>query len=112
MRAVFAATLPLVISSILLLSACDSGGYIDSSSPPSATTSSSSPDPITMSAYQRISTGMSYRDVTEIIGRPGVEISSAGNVINYQWSDEPPGGMILAAFMDDKLASKGQVGLR
>lgn len=77
---------------------------------------------VTMSAYQQVANGMSYRQVAQIIGEAGEETgrSNIGGVpgvqasvetVSYQWVN-PDGSHMNAIFQNDKLMTKAQVGLR
>jgi hypothetical protein len=78
-------------------------------------------DIVTLSEYGSIQAGMSYEDVSAIIGQHGVEVSS--NVIPgvkgvmpttitamYTWTN-PDGSNMNAIFQNDKLIQRAQYGL-
>lgn len=72
---------------------------------------------VTMENYTRLTTGMSYAQVVEILGAPGTELSrsSLGGIttVMYQWEGTGSlGANMNAMFQDDKLISKAQFGLR
>ena len=71
---------------------------------------------ITMAKYDRIKTGMSYKEVVEILGKEGKELSNneVGGIktVVYQWEAEGAGSNMNATFQKDKLLSKAQFGLR
>lgn len=80
------------------------------------------PKKVTMSAYSRVSTGMSYFDVVDVIGFHGEEISrshmdgvpgvmSSVETVMYQWVNSD-GSNMNAMFQNDKLIQKAQFGLR
>jgi hypothetical protein len=66
---------------------------------------------ISMAQYAAIQDGMSYQEVVKIFGRPGVENAKAGNVTSYAWQNAD-GSMAAITFIDDRVGSKGQNGLR
>jgi hypothetical protein len=77
---------------------------------------------ITYDQYSRIENGMSYREVCEILGRGGEEISSnqiqgvkgvmpSVSTVCYSWKN-PMGPNMMCIFQNDKLTSKSQFGLR
>jgi hypothetical protein len=69
---------------------------------------------ISMAQYHAIregQTGMSYQEVVNILGRPGIEKGSAGPVVSYAWGN-PDGSLISITFADGRAMSKAQHGLR
>lgn len=99
-------------------------GYLITRSPDAAArigelTGEARPDPnaagVTMANYNRLATGMSYRDAVKLLGSRGVEISSselAGiRTVMYQW-EAGSGANMNAMFQNDRLVSKAQLGLR
>jgi predicted Zn finger-like uncharacterized protein len=77
---------------------------------------------VTMPEYQKVANGMSYSQVAQIIGEPGEEISSSHiegvpgvkasvDTVSYQWIN-PDGSNMNAIFLNDRLISKAQFGLR
>ena len=77
---------------------------------------------VTLSEYQKVANGMSYRQVAQIIGEPGEEISSSHiegvpgvkasvDTVSYQWVN-PDGSNMNAIFLNDRLITKAQFGLR
>lgn len=70
---------------------------------------------VTKAEYDRIKDSMSYRQVREIIGEAGEELSRNTMVgvttVMYSWSNAD-GSNMNAMFQDDKLVSKAQFGLR
>ena len=70
---------------------------------------------LTAAAYNRIQTGMTYRDVTQIIGRSGQESSRVDlggiTTVMYMWQNTD-GSNMNATFQDGKLVLKAQFGLR
>jgi len=81
---------------------------------PNALTSSGSAPVVTMAEYQQISDGMTYDEVTAIIGAPGKELSSSNvagySTVMYMWSNEG-GSNMNAMFQNGKLINKAQMGL-
>ena len=77
---------------------------------------------VTMPEYQKVANGMSYRQVAQIIGEPGEEISSSHiesvpgikasiDTVSYQWINHD-GSYMNAIFQNDRLITKTQFGLR
>ena len=70
---------------------------------------------LTMAKYKQIQSGMSYSEVSKIIGTPGEELSSSSiaNIytVMYSWIN-PDGSNMNALFQNGSLASKAQYGLR
>jgi hypothetical protein len=81
---------------------------------PNAYNSSGSAPVVTMAEYQQVSDGMSYAEVTAIIGSPGQELSSSNvagySTVMYMWSNAG-GSNMNAMFQNDKLVNKAQMGL-
>jgi hypothetical protein len=71
--------------------------------------------PISMAQYHAIQTGMSYPEVVMILGHPGVESGRSENpgakVVNYLWQN-PDGSAVAIIFINDRMSSKHQGGLR
>ena len=101
----------------------DMGVHPDSSARPAELGSHSvppSPDEATvlgrvnMANYQRLKTGMSYKQATAILGSNGVELSSndigGSHTVMYQWKAGTMANM-NAMFQQNKLISKAQFGL-
>jgi hypothetical protein len=65
--------------------------------------------------YDRVSSGMNYREVASILGQSGEEVSSsdfAGNSAKmYSWKNED-GSNISILFQNGKLVTKAQYGLK
>lgn len=82
---------------------------------PNILTSSSKSQVVTMAKYNRIREGMTYREVTSIIGSSGEEQSSssiAGNTFStYVWQNEN-GSNAMIVFENGKVSTKAQFGLR
>jgi hypothetical protein len=69
---------------------------------------------ISMAQYHAIregQTGMSYQEVVNILGRPGIEQGRSGPVVSYTWGN-PDGSLISITFTDGRAMSKVQHGLR
>lgn len=70
---------------------------------------------ITMAKFLAIESGMSYRQVVEILGKSGQEMSRtdmAGNtLVMYSWKANWTGANMTAMFRNGKLISKAQFGL-
>jgi len=77
---------------------------------------------VTLPEYQKVANGMSYSQVAQIIGEPGEAIGSSHiegvpgvkasvETVSYQWIN-PDGSTMNAIFLNDKLISKAQYGLR
>ena len=70
---------------------------------------------ITKKMYSIIQKGINYKEVVEITGREGNELSRfeiAGYVIvMYSWQN-PGGSNMVVAFKDGKVQSKSQIGLK
>jgi hypothetical protein len=77
--------------------------------------SGSAPPVVTLSEYEQIREGMSYAEVTAIIGASGQELSRselAGyRTVMYSWGNQN-GSNMNAMFQNDKLVNKAQLGLR
>jgi hypothetical protein len=69
---------------------------------------------ITLSEYNQITSGMSYSQVTGIIGESGAEMSRSdfGGIVTvmYMWQNGD-GSNMNAMFQNDKLINKAQYGL-
>ena len=72
---------------------------------------------VTMANYLRLDTGMSYREVVEILGEPGEEMSRSDladiTTVMYGWTASRwTGANMNAMFQNDRLVTKAQFGLR
>lgn len=68
---------------------------------------------ISMSDYQKLQTGMTYKDVVNILGKEGEERSSSASFAIYSWKDGTGSGANLtASFRNGRLTSKSQIGLQ
>lgn len=76
----------------------------------------SSQPQITLSKYNQLQDGMSYSQVVQILGKPGVEISSSSiggyKTVMIQWDVDEFGANMNAMFQNGKLISKAQFGLK
>lgn len=70
---------------------------------------------ITMANYHRIQTGMTYSEVCEILGKPGVEMARnelAGIKTElYSWQSKGPANMNVM-FQNGRMVQKAQFGLK
>lgn len=70
---------------------------------------------VTASEYRHLYEGMSYRDAVRVIGEEGTETSSTriGDMssASYQWVNED-GSNVMTIFVDDRLTTKSQFGLK
>lgn len=70
---------------------------------------------VTRAEYNKIESGMSYSEVTSIIGESGEELSSNDiggyETIMYQWVN-PDGSNMNALFQKDKMVQKAQFELK
>lgn len=77
--------------------------------------SDSSGGSLTMDNYEKVKTGMSYDDVTDILGSKGTETRSSKvgttESKSYKWEGDKY-VRIYVNFRDDKVTSKSQSGLR
>ena len=55
--------------------------------------------------------GMSYVQISNIVGWQGEEVSRTGSSVTYRWGDGKDGSMLLI-FESDRLISKSQTGLK
>ncbi len=118
----------LCLACLLLLGAVVAGGiwyaYNATDTNPTADpkpTSSSIPKPkpsdagLTKANFKKIKTGMSYKEVVEILGEEGDELTksvAAGqSIATYMWSAGTFSNVTLT-FRNDKLISKFQMGLK
>ena len=81
----------------------------------SSTPSSSSKSALSLDKYNQIKNGMSYKQVVEILGVEGTEISSSEigkyKTVSYKWEGENF-QFIYGTFQNDKLLSKTQANLK
>ena len=90
----------LLIATTLLLTACNND-----------------PSKITLSEFNSLKEGISYREAVNIIGGSGTLISEAGSgefkTIMYVWEGSgSTGANANAMFQNDKLITKAQFGLK
>jgi len=74
------------------------------------------PTTVTFDEYNRLQNGMSYEEVSGIIGEPGqessrVEVPGTPVTVMYSWQNAD-GSNMNAMFQDDKLVTKAQFGLK
>lgn len=95
----------MIIAAALLFSACGSPNVVPSDKGPG----------VTLSQFTEIKDGMTYAEVSALLGSPGVEQSSnniAGmKTIMYAWDGKSGLGNMNAMFQNDKLIQKSQFGL-
>lgn len=79
------------------------------------TTTKKGEGPLTKETFAQIKTGMSYKEVVDIIGFEGEEMTSSEaasyKVGSYKWEGSDY-SMIFGVFMNDKLSSKTQANLK
>jgi hypothetical protein len=82
---------------------------------PNPLTSSGSPPVVALAKYNAIREGMSYQEVTSIIGVQGQELSRSDlaeyTTVMYSWSNSN-GSNMNAMFQNGRLVNKAQFGLR
>jgi len=66
---------------------------------------------ITYQQYDALRVGMTYEEVTQALGRPGVVQSRDTNTVMYLWGNSGYASMV-ARFRDGKLVEKNHMGLR
>jgi len=78
-------------------------------------------DTVTMAQYESIRDGMSYEEVTQIVGTPGEEnarnhldgvegVMGSIETVMYSWQN-PDGSNMNAMFQNNRLVQKAQYGL-
>lgn len=71
---------------------------------------------VTKAQFDQVQNGMSYAQVTDVFGGPGVVKAEAGSQgtpgyqISYAWDGEEDGWYIFCTFVDDKMSSKTSSG--
>jgi hypothetical protein len=82
---------------------------------PNSLLGTDSPPMVTLSEYERVSNGMTYTEVTAIIGASGQELSRSDiagfSSVMYSWSNAN-GSNMNAMFQNGRLVNKAQFGLR
>jgi len=77
--------------------------------------SSAAPPIVTLTQYERIREGMTYAEVTAVIGTAGQELSRSDlagyTTVMYSWTNSN-GSNMNAMFQNGKLVNKAQFGLR
>jgi len=113
LRAALISGIPVALLLFLVLL-----GHAVSTGTPSTSTGVSTrttTSPINLNNYSRISDGMSYNQVVNILERSGKELSRSSiggtTTVMYSW-DAPGFASMNAMFQDDKLVSKSQFGLK
>lgn len=120
----------VLIALVLVVAACNCGklqelSKQDSSTPtpadsPSTSNTTSSPTTttkagLTLEKYNKIKTGMTLKEVQDILGSAGEETSSSEigkyKSVVYKWSGDNY-SFIIATFSNDKLSYKSQGGLK
>jgi hypothetical protein len=67
--------------------------------------------PIRLSHYGAVQEGMTYKQVANLIGSPGVEDFATSESRSVTWSN-PDGSSLVVLFTHDKATSRVQVGLK
>ena len=82
----------------------------------SSTPAKSSSTDLTLAKYNQVKNGMTYKEVVDIMGSEGVQQSSSGEgkykVETYKWEGNEPYQFISVIFMDEKVYSKIQAGVK
>lgn len=82
---------------------------------PTPSSAPSASDTLTKEKFAQLKTGMSYKQVVEIIGSEGEETSSSQvgrfKLSTYKWQ-APKFQMIICSFNNDKMSSKTQANLK
>jgi hypothetical protein len=91
-------------------------GPLDATPTPSSTTKpTTSSTGLTKEKFGQLKNGMSYKQVAEIIGSEGEEVSMSEvgryKVASYKWQG-PDFQMIICVFNNDKMTSKTQANLK
>lgn len=70
---------------------------------------------VTLTQFNQLRDGMSYKEAVAILGSEGVEQSSSNvagiKTVMYAWNGNTFGANMNAMFQDDKLVQKAQFGL-
>ncbi|HEX8734251.1 MAG TPA: DUF3862 domain-containing protein [Pyrinomonadaceae bacterium] len=71
---------------------------------------------LTLENFNRIKTGMSYKEVVEILGSEGESIMSVGgsqgDIASYKWERKSPSQSVTIIFTDGKMSTKMQMRLK
>ncbi|WP_019535693.1 hypothetical protein [Paenibacillus ginsengihumi] len=68
---------------------------------------------ITFDQYKKLEIGMTYEEVTEIIGGHGTAMSEAAGIVVYSYNGKGDlGANAVLTFMNGKLTAKAQAGLK
>lgn len=105
----------VVVGGVILIRSCTSAAksFVQDASRPIASAAT-----VTLAEFEKITAGMTYAQVVEIIGGPGKEMSRmqmAGvpTTVTYAWDGEgSPGANMHATFQSGRLVTKAQFGLR
>jgi ABC-type microcin C transport system permease subunit YejB len=93
----------------------NSSNSTTTSTPATDSTPSTTSGGLTMAKYNQIKEGMSYKEVSDILGGTGTEQMSSGTgkykVTSYKW-EEGDLKWITVIFMGDKMSSKVQYGVK
>lgn len=68
-------------------------------------------DKVTVENYNKIKNGMSYGEVARLLGGPGEECGSTGELSTYLWDSNKPYAYIQVVFSNGKVASKSKYSL-
>lgn len=93
----------------------NSNNVSNTSTPKTDSTPLSSNSKLTLEKYNQLKDGMSYKEVSDILGGEGVEQMSSGSgkykVTSYKW-EETDLKWVTVIFMGDELNSKVQYGIK
>ena len=96
--------------------AAASGTDAPSTSGANSKTAAGGQSPATMAKYGKIKNGMTYAEVTKILGKPSIKIgeSASGDirVAIYSWNGADQFSTLVVTFTNDKVSSVGQSGLK
>ena len=73
---------------------------------------STDPGKITFEKFNQIQQGMTYQEVTQILGREGELMSEAGSMRMYTWKNEDGGSNMNVTLDNNRVVAKGQMGLQ
>lgn len=84
--------------------------------PTTTTAAAKNPSGVTLTEFNKLKEGMSYKQVVGIIGgegKPGTETKVANKTAKaYTWTGETnPNAIVAVSFINDRLTSKTQIGL-
>ena len=105
----------LILAAVAALTflACSGGGTVTSNpgTPPPPPTSVAAGD-VTLAEFNQLKQGMTYEQVTELVGSQGQLVSQSGPMSMYSYPGNSPLGRATFTFQDGKLTAFTQVGLR